>query len=33
MTLQGGRGLLKPSYGGGGIWPNRHITFMVAEKA
>jgi len=21
-----------PSYGGGG-WPNRHITFIVAEKA
>jgi len=21
-----------PSYGGGG-WPNRHITFKVAEKA
>jgi len=22
-----------PSYGGGGIWPNRYITFVVAGKA
>jgi len=22
-----------PSYWGGGGWPNRHITFIVAEKA
>jgi len=22
-----------PSYGRGGLWPNRHITFIVAEKA
>jgi len=22
-----------PSYGGGGIWPNRHTTFIVAQKA
>jgi len=20
------------SYGEGGVWPNRHITFIVAEK-
>jgi len=31
-------GLLKPSechqfVGGEGVWPNRHITFIVAEKA
>jgi len=28
-----GGGLPKPSYRGGGNWPNRHITFTVAEKA
>jgi len=22
-----------PLYGGGKIWPNHHITFIVAEKA
>jgi len=33
MTLQGGRGLLKvPSYAGMRLWPNRHITFIVAKK-
>jgi len=24
--------LLKPSYGGEGVWPNRHITLAVAKK-
>jgi len=37
MTLQGGGGLLKASecrhIGRGGIWPNRHITIIAAEKA
>jgi len=37
MTFREGGGLLKPSvpsyYGGGWGWPNRHITFIVAEKS
>jgi len=39
MTLQGGGGLLKQSkystviWMGGRIWPNRHTTSMVTEKA
>jgi len=36
MTLRGRRGFAQtvrvPSYEGRG-WPNRHITFIVAEKA
>jgi len=36
MTLQGRRGFVQtvrvPSYGEEG-WPNRHIAFIVAEKA
>jgi len=34
MTLRG-KGLLKPScrHMGNGVWPNHHITFIVAEKA
>jgi len=33
---EGGRGLLKPSeyrHMGGGGWPNRYITFIMAKKA
>jgi len=36
MTLQGERVaqiVRVLSYGEGGIWPNHHITFIVAEKA
>jgi len=37
MALQGGEGFAQivrmPSYGRGRIWSNRHITFVVAEKA
>jgi len=36
MTLQGGGELFKASecrHMGEGVWPNRHITFIVAEKA
>jgi len=36
MTLQGEAGLLKPSECrcmGEGAWPNRRISFIVAEKA
>jgi len=36
MTLQGRGILFKPSecrHMEVGIWPNRHITFIVAEKA
>jgi len=36
MTLrEGGGSLLKPSeyrHMGEGVWPNRHITFIVAKK-
>jgi len=34
MTLLGEEGLLNsvPSYEGGRVWTNRHITFIVAEK-
>jgi len=37
MTLQEEKGFAQtvrvPSYGGGGILINRHITFIVTEKA
>jgi len=37
MTLRkGGGGLLKPSgyrHMGGGVWLNRHITFIETKKA
>jgi len=35
ITLRGGRGfakIVRAPWGMGGSWPNRHITFTVAEK-
>jgi len=35
MMLRGGEGLLKPSecrHMGERVWPNRHVTFIVAIK-